>query len=349
MISERGNLLSMVLGIALLFTAFSFISMESSGMLAADIEMEFTTAEQYAEVTATGVAEVHYEGIVKAIFVSMPPGQVMEVQLKLVNEDLEHEFDPSFILMTNDDMGEEFSFVLSILVDKNVQAGETVIEAYAFYSYQPGIIGGASNRTLSRLFVSEFRHGEVSLPDSIDVNEGSMGILDVEVENTGNTWIVYDLLIEGMARAESKGILVEAEKVHTFELFYQAGDVLTIDIYVEDITIDTTISLTFILKDHETGEEYSSKVLMINAIDTTAPTIPNGPPSGSDHEPGDDDEEPVPSGPVDVDPPEGPIASGGSPSSESWIIIPVAIILLIVGIGSYLFIVNRRKGTFGSS
>jgi hypothetical protein len=348
MIQERGPLIGSVLGIALIVTAILCFSTNSNAMFKADLEMEFTTEEQYAEVTGSGVTEVQYEGFVKANAVSLPPGQIMTVQFKLVNEELEHEFDPLFIMMTNDDLGEEFSFVLTIFVDRNVQAGETLIEAYAFYSYDPGVLGGTSNRTKASLLVQEYRKGEISIPDSIDINEGSMGLLDVEVENTGNTWIEYDLMIEGMARAESKGILVETEKVHTIELFYQAGEVLNIDIYVEDIRTDTSISLTFILKDHETGEEYSTEVFMINAIDTTAPIIPDDQTGGDEPDP-DDDGDTIPSGPIDPEPPEGSISSSSPSSEKAWIIIPAAVILSIVGIGSYLFIANRKNRSYGSS
>jgi hypothetical protein len=81
---------------------------------------------------------------------------------------------------------------------------------------------------------------------------------------------------------------------------------------------------------------------MINAIHVAPPIVPDDPPDNGDPDPIDDGSEP-PAG----DPPDDPVVGSGTSSSGAWVIIPIAIILMIVGIGAYFFIAVRRKGTSG--
>jgi hypothetical protein len=177
---------------------------------------------------------------------------------------------------------------------------------------------------------------------SIDIEEGNMEILDLEVLNCGNTWMAYDLSIDGISRAGSKGIQVDSETLVPMELYYQTSEVLEVQIYVDDIRQDTSMALEFRLKDHETSEEFCRMSVMINAF---AEDEPQQPPSGGDGKvvPGDDDDPPITSDDDDDVPVDDTVIDGGpsEPILGIWMVVPI--LLIFLGVGAYIFVVVRKK------
>jgi len=85
---------------------------------------------------------------------------------------------------------------------------------------------------------------------------------------------------------------------------------------------------------------------MINGIDTSSPIVPDNPQDGEDPDPIEDGNEPPTEVPAEDDPgssPDDSIISSGSFLSGAWMIIPIAAILIVIGIGAYLFIMKSRK------
>ena len=351
MMTERGHIFGCLMVGVLLLAGCLIMADSTTGMLAADLTLDFSVSEQHAEIDPDEAATVQYRGTVTAKVVSLPAGQLMEIWLRLENEDIDHEFDPGYFLVTQESVGEELPFVLNVNVDTGIQSGQNILEAYAFYSYSPGIMGGSSNISKLVLLVDEYKDGRVECPETIGVDEGSMGTIEVEVINTGNAWTEYDLLVEGTSRAETSGILVETQKVHHFGLHFATSEELPVSIYVEDIDGDTSIMLTFTLFDHESSMEYSSCPVMIKAMekggspDTDRPIDDGdaGPVDGSEK----DSEDPIVPDEGDEDNPEGPIMEGSTSFAGAWFVIPAALLLMLHGIGSYLYISTRKRGKNG--
>jgi hypothetical protein len=206
-------------------------------------------------------------------------------------------------------------------------------------------MGGMSNVSEASLYIDECKAGSFEMVDFMDLQEGNAGILEFEVFNCGNTWMEYDLVIDGIARAKSRGFSIEAENVEIIELYYQTSEIRKIEIYVDDIEEDISTTLEFTLKGHESGDEFCSHVVMINAVEGGSPVDPVKPNGGEDTTP-DNDDDPIPDEGSSGDDPQDESEETGEKEGSSfmgtWIIIPIAIFLILVGIGSYALIGNRR-------
>jgi hypothetical protein len=115
---------------------------------------------------------------------------------------------------------------------------------------------------------------------------------------------------------------------------------------VDDIEEDISTTLEFTLKDHETGDEFCSHIVMINAIEESHPVDPIKPNGGGDTSPTNDDDPTPDDGSSSDDPQdesEGTDEKEGSSFIGAWMIIPIAILLILVGIGSYVRIEKRKE------
>jgi len=138
--------------------------------------------------------------------------------------------------------------------------------------------------------------------------------------------------------------------VYNFDLYFGTSKVFTIGGAVDDIDGDTSIMLTFTRLDHGTGNEYSSHSVLIKAVEEKDPSIPDGPRDSKDADPIDDgsSDPPAPDEPDsgsedDIE----PVVQGSSSFSGTWMIIPVAVLLMLIGIGSYVWIAKRKRGVKG--
>ena len=109
--------------------------------------------------------------------------------------------------------------------------------------------------------------------------------------------------------------------------------------------------LTFTLLDRESGNEFSSHSMMINAVQKQAPLIPDGPDEGGKADPIDNgDSSPLVPDDGDegpVEPADGQVARGSTSFSGVWVIIPAAVLLMLLGVGSYVLISVRKRGIKG--
>jgi hypothetical protein len=346
---ERGPFL-VPLTMMMVMATFAIVVMTGSdGMMSASASVQFSTQEQYADPPEEGTSTAVYLGTVTAQAV-LAKGQTLILYPVLMNDCMEHSFDPPEIMMDQETIGTEVPFEMSVFVDRKVQAGEVLLEVKVRWKNQPGALGGISESCHVKLFVGEIEDGEVYSPGSLDVVEGEPSVMEIEVQNTGNTWNEYHLTIEGIDLAVSKGILMESDGNYDLDLYYQSKESIMIDIYPDDINGDTTITLTLILGDRDTGEEYDRRSVRIDAMKPVGPSPKEQP--DNTHE--DDDRD------GDVGPPEDP--EGEGPPVEdpeavqeyrsdngvgAWIIFPLGIVAMAVGIGSYLFIALGKRGTKG--
>ncbi|MGA1847797.1 MAG: hypothetical protein ACMUHB_00525 [Thermoplasmatota archaeon] len=320
----------------------------SEAVLSASASVQFSTQEQRVDPPEEGSANAVYQGVITAQAI-LAKGQTLILYPVLMTDGLEHAFDPPEITMDEETIGTEVPFEMTIFVDRKVQAGEMLLEVKVRWKNQPGTLGGISEASYVKLYVGEIEDGEVYAPGSLDVIEGEKSVLEVEVLNTGNTWNEYDLEIEGIDRAESNGILIGSDGGYSMDLYYQSKDTIAIDVYPDDIDGVTSVILTLILKDKDTGFELDRRSMRIDATEPVGPIPPEKPEDNDNRDSQKDDE--IPDTDDKEDPKEDvtdPVQEDGSvDGTGAWIVFPIGFALMVLGIGSYLFFALRKRGANG--